>query len=181
MLPIFISAITDPAQKEFYTDLYRTHYPFMLKTAYRVTKNIADAEDAVQDALLRLLGKYDTLSVQTQASRALYIKLTAQTAAIDAMRKRNRDYSWLLEGLDPEWTSSEKDNPENIYLSAEKKQALTKAIQNLPERLQEFLCFKFVLEKSNAELASLLGTTPANIRMILTRIRRKLYRSVEDI
>ena len=142
--------------------------------AYRMLGSSADAEDIVQEALLRLHGKQ-----QEQAdvrSEEAFLVRTVSNLCIDRLRKLKTEREaytgpWLPEPPPPDW----HDDPER---SAELADELSLGFMLLLEKLAPAERAVFVLrqayELSHAEIAELLGLSEANARQRFRRARAAL-------
>lgn len=153
----------------------------MTSQAYKILKSTAYAKeipDVLQDALIRLIRHYDKLKTMENAQLAYYVTLTVKSAAIDYLRKadkgKNLFYDIALDEL------PDQETPEQHYIRNETIKSKTDAIRELPEAHRDLILYKYVLEKPNAELAELYGTSEANIRQMLCRIRRNLMRRLKE-
>jgi RNA polymerase sigma-70 factor (ECF subfamily) len=135
--------------------------------AYRMLGSVAEAEDVAQEALLRLHG------AERVENRAAFVTTVATRLAIDVLRSarvRRETYAgaWLPEPL------VEDDAVRRV----EDEEAISLAFLVLLERLSPDERAVLVLRESFdyefADIAEILGTTPANCRQILSRARRRI-------
>lgn len=180
MLPILISAINPEDKKEFFTNLYRTYYSLMARTAYQ-TASVINVGDTVQDALVRLLRHYEKLRGMNETQLAGYSALTVKSAAIDALRKHYQDTVWSYYGPVEDFADLAPDfqTPEQLLIRKEERASRIHALNSLPAAQRDLLFYKYVLEMPNRKLAEIYGTTEPNIRQMLSRTRRKLCALLE--
>ena len=88
-MPDIISKNDSPWSKEQISALVSTHRFPLLYFAVGIVGNIADAEDVVEDAFVRLLIKKPRLRDDTAIRSYLYS--TVKNRAIDHLRKQKRD------------------------------------------------------------------------------------------
>lgn len=183
ILPLIIGSISTEDKKDFYTSLYRTYYPVMAHTAFRVTNGGVNTEDIVQEALVRLLRQYEKLCSMHKSALACYITLTVKAAAIDAPRKKYRNDTWFYYGAEDDFadTASDGSTPEDALFKGEERKDRIRAVQMLPLAQRDLLLYKYVLEMTNSELAHLYNTTETNVRQMLSRARRKLCGLLEEL
>ena len=55
MLPVFIMAIEDDSDRQFAAELYHSYHSIMHQKALSILKKEDLAEDAVQDAMLKII------------------------------------------------------------------------------------------------------------------------------
>lgn len=171
MHPIALQTIPEPDKKDFFIRLYEKHYSSMKYQAYLILQNLDDAEDAVQEALVRLIRNYGRLQELSGAHQINYIRQTVRCASIDALRIRGEHYYHAEEMLRE---IPDLETPERRFIYLEGWQEALQAISQLSDSWRDLLRFKFILGRSNKELAVTFQTSEENIRQMLSRIRRKL-------
>ena len=139
----------------------------LYRRAFRLTANVQDAEDLVQETFLRLWRRHDTLeNVNNPEGLACEI---LKNAAIDLLRTRHIHSELTLEH-EPE------DNYSTVH-ETEVCDALilaNKLIKQLKPQQQRILTLRSREECEMAEIANLTGETEDNVRAILSRSRKKL-------
>ncbi|WP_245721941.1 RNA polymerase subunit sigma-70 [Nocardia crassostreae] len=153
---------------------------------YRLLGSLQDAEDVVQETLLaawRGLGEFERRS-----SVRTWLYRIATNRALNVLRTARRHPVWPLLFEVPEptvrdeigWLQPYPDDlldadPEKRYQSRESVElAFIVALQQLPPRQAAVLVLREVLEFSGAEVAELLGTSPAAVKAALQRARATL-------
>ena len=71
------------------------------------------------------------------------------------------DYENLLEGDDTDMSRS-------VYLQ-QLRDGIADAISTLPERQQKIVILRYFKEKTSSEIAEIMGMTPGNVRVQLSR------------
>ena len=176
------------ADAEFET-LVEPHLRALHVHCYRMLGSLHEAEDLVQETLLRAWRRRETYAGRAPFGAWLYG--IATNACIDALARRERrvlpqavfdpddpaaepgaprtDVAWLEPYpdrlLDP---ASEFDRRENVRL------AFVAAVQQLPPRPRAVLLLRDVLGWTAQEVAELLGTTRASVNSALQRARAAL-------
>ena len=144
------------------------HAPRVQALARRMLKDIAEAEDVTQEAMLRLWKiAPDWRSGEAKVSTWLY-RITANLCT-DRLRKKRGV------GLDeaPE-IADETPSAEATMISADRGKALRDAMELLPERQRLALSLRHFEELSNPEVASVLETSVEAVESLLSRGRRAL-------
>jgi RNA polymerase sigma-70 factor (ECF subfamily) len=162
-------------------ELFRAQRKSLWGLAYRLTGSAEDAEDAVQEAFVRLAAA--PLAVPAP-ELGRWLARVVTNLAIDALRRRKRRaYAgpWLPSPVetgedDPlAALASEGPDPEARYGLAESATyAFLVALEALSPRQRAALLLRDVLGHSGAEAAGLLGTTEGNVRVLHLRARRAL-------
>ncbi|MBQ6751765.1 MAG: sigma-70 family RNA polymerase sigma factor [Bacteroidaceae bacterium] len=139
----------------------QTMRPMLMATARRILGDDAEAEDVVQDALLRLWQLRDEpiLNVEGMA------RVVVQHLSIDALRRRRENIP--IEEIEVVGTSYSEG------LSDTEMRMMT-LIRQLPTLQQTILRLRHVEEMEVFEIAEMIGATEAAVRQSLSRARRKL-------
>jgi RNA polymerase sigma-70 factor (ECF subfamily) len=141
--------------------------------AYRMLGSVAEAEDVVQEALLRL---HDALAAgeEIRSPRAFATTVTTRLAIdqLRSARRRREQYvgDWLPEPL---LTDGGADDPAH---AAELADSLSTAFLVLLEQLtpqqRAALLLHDVFDYGYEEIAGIIGSSAANARQLATRARR---------
>lgn len=169
-------AFNRPDKKGFYLQIYQSYADVMYRQAKQLVGAPEDIEDVIQDAFVRLLRRYEKLSAMSEPHLAAYIVLTVKSAAIDYLRRQDRIYYHIETEEIPSSNTLEQEIEQR-----ESRILRIRAVSDLPESQRDLLLYKYVLEKTNHELAIMYDTTESNIRQMLSRARRKLCRRLEGL
>lgn len=137
----------------------------MFRTAFAVTGNAEDAEDAVQTALANLWERRERLDAVRSAEA--YAIVGARNAALDIVASRRPADS--LDAL-PDRPESDADSPETRE-RAERAERVERLIDSLPEPQRTVLSLRDLEGLSTDEIHAATGLSAANIRVILSRAR----------
>jgi RNA polymerase sigma-70 factor (ECF subfamily) len=142
--------------------------------AYRMLGSVAEAEDVVQEALLRL-HRAGASGAPVQSPRA-YVSTVVTRLAIDALRSaRARRERYVGEWLPEPLVTDPAEDPAG---QAELAESLSLAFLALLERLtpeqRAALVQRDAFDYSYAEIAAILGKSEDNARQLVTRARRHL-------
>jgi RNA polymerase sigma-70 factor (ECF subfamily) len=143
--------------------------PDLHRYCRRLTRDVWDAEDLVQDTLLRAFGHLGHLGQPVRDPRA-YLFRTATNVWIDALRRRE-----LEAGSAPAKGSgvvgAALEPPER---GTEMRQAGERLLQRLAPQERAAVVLKDVFEMSLDEIAEILATTPGAVKAALHRGRGRL-------
>ncbi len=145
------------------------HAGTLYRVAYSVLRNAADAEDAVQEAYLRVLRHRDSLR-EIREARVWLVRIV-WNVVLDKKRRtkarpENEDVADLERILPAEGLTAEQR-----VASAEHHATVLRAIDRLPEKEQRVLILSAFEELSSVEIAQVLGTTESSVRSRLFRAR----------
>jgi len=136
--------------------------------AQKILVEEQEAEDAVQEVLLKLWHTRDSLD--RFDSPAAYATTVTKNHCLDRLKVKNRQ-----ESLDETYyLRAGNDNP---YLELERKnteEVLHKIIQNLPSLQQAIIRMKDMEEYEVEEIAEITGTKVEAVRVNLSRARKKV-------
>jgi RNA polymerase sigma-70 factor (ECF subfamily) len=142
----------------------------VFRTAYRITGNAADAEDALQTVFLRLLRR--EVRAESLENEESYLRRAAINAALDVMRARQTDRAVELTDV-PDMAHH---NPGE--LRQELRQALGRALAQLKPRPAEIFVLRFLEGLSNAQIARMLGISQVLVAVIVYRTRQQLRKEL---
>jgi RNA polymerase sigma-70 factor, ECF subfamily len=155
-------------------DSFEQHRPHLLRVGYRVTGNLADAEDAVQEAWLRL-AKLDAAERAALRDERAWLATVVGRLCLDKLRSaasRRERYvgPWLPEPL---LTSGDADEP---LAAVVRDEGVRMAAMVVLERLTPPQRVAFVLSEAlalpYADIAGVLGCREATARQHAARARR---------
>ena len=145
-------------QTEFTQEVRRMR-PMLVNTALRIVGNADEAEDVVQDALLRLWTIHDRVDNLPGMARVVVRNLS-----LDLVRHRPQ-----LVGIDNVLEDDGAEDDSRI------EQMMT-LINDLPTRQQTILRLRHVQGFSMQDIAQLVGSSEAAVRQSLSRARRTVRR-----
>ena len=146
----------------------------MFTAAIRLTADTADAQDAVQDAVVRLWQQQSKLEKATNIEA--YAITAAHNAAVDIVRRRHpvASLEGIAErdpGLDPSMALDIKDRVERVM----------EIIEDLPEAQRRVILMRDVDGLELEEIARDTGYSNVNVRALLSRARAKIRKHFANI
>ena len=155
---------------QYATTLYRV--------AFSVVRNSSDAEDAVQEAFLRVLRHRDRLD-EVRDHRVWLIRIVWNIVLDRKRRAKTRPQADDFEDLARVLPAGEL-SAEKMVITAQRHERILGLIDTLPEREREVLLLSAVKELSTVEIALILKTTESTIRSRLYRARHALAALLEQ-
>jgi len=155
------------------------------RSAYRFLANSADAEDAVQDALLSAYKHIDQFRGEAQMST--WLNAIVSNSARMQLRRRPRQIHVSLEepiGEDQEYTMSEqladcRPSPEDECRDFELRARLEELATRLSPPLRKAFQLRDLDGLTTSEAASILGVADGTVKAQLARARAKLRRLMQ--
>ncbi|OMH34489.1 hypothetical protein BGP79_02610 [Tersicoccus sp. Bi-70] len=156
-----------------FTVLASRHMAVLRGYARRLTGSDADADDAVQDAMVRAWSTIDTLR-DPQAVRSWLIRIVSR-CAVDLIRARRHhaDLEAIPDPADP------RPGPEAHVVAANGREALEKALQRLPEGQRQVWILKEIGGLSIPEIVELTGLPHPTVRGRVARSRAQLMEEMK--
>lgn len=167
-------------EAEPFYELVRPYERAVFLAALAIVKNDADAEEVAQEAVLKAFKALGRFRQESKFSTWLI-----QIAINEAKMKLRKDRRHLYESIEQGQQSEEGDYiprdfadwreiPSQTLERRELREALTKALQSLPEKYRTILILRDVNHLSITETAQILGLSEANVKTRLSRARLQM-------
>ncbi|MEA2476388.1 MAG: polymerase sigma-70 factor, subfamily, partial [Actinomycetota bacterium] len=156
--------------------------------ALRMTRNPADAEDLVQETMLRAYRSFDRFEAGTNLKAWLFRIMT--NAYINTYRKRQREPQKVsqdelgdfdlyreLKDHDPRWEVT----PEKIVLDSLVDTDIIEAIDDLPEQFRLAVVLSDIEGFSYAEMAEIMDVPMGTVMSRLHRGRKALQKRLWEV
>ena len=161
----------DPAA---FNRLMAQHEKKMYAVALRMFGNREDAQDCLQEAMLRVYRAIGGFKGQSSFSTWLY-RITMNTCLDELRKKKNKQNTSLDNLLDQGWSPSDGENvPEKQAMLHETRRQISGAIQELPEDMRAAVVLRDVHGLAYDEIADALNTNVGTIKSRISRGREKL-------
>jgi RNA polymerase sigma factor (sigma-70 family) len=161
--------------------LYRAHAEKLFRTVHRITRNREDAEDAVQDALLRAFLHRKDFNGRSTLSK--WLTQIGINSALMILRKKRNSREILPHSVGVDGTLLEvpdsAPNPEIRCAEREREKFLQDAITGLRPRLRHTLEFHTLQDHSLTETAAQVGISVAAAKSRLFHAKAALRKSKE--
>jgi len=169
---------------KYYEQLVSIYWQQLRNFAFRQTGSMQDAEDIVQEAVVRAylaLERYSPQRVQNMKIRPWLYKLT-WNAYCNYMRRSKPPQSVPLdlseEGLLLEKEDGWQEKPEVVFENAERRRELEALVCTLPLRYREIVNMYYFEELSHQEIAEILHAPVTTIRVYLHRGIQMLRKTI---
>lgn len=152
---------------------------FAFHIAFKIVKNKEEAEEVAQDSFVKAYKNLGNFRMEARFSSWLY-KICYYTA-ISKTRSKYKEVHILLDkntrhnGQDAKVTAFE------ILKNKEQRKYIDAAMRKLPEHYQLILTLFYREECSLKEVADITELTPANIKSILFRGRKKMLEQLNAL
>jgi RNA polymerase sigma factor (sigma-70 family) len=179
---IFLVAAAKDGDHHAYAELCRRHSKQIRRTILRITRDVADAEDTLQETLLKAyvhIGRFEGRSAFSS-----WLTRIAINSALMLSRKKRSHYVYSLEGGDgddfklPEPTETAHNPEEACILNALENECI-RAIQYLSPTLRVVVQIRYRENASLAQIAKMLGISESAVKSRLLRARSKIRAHLE--
>src|SRR5271170_8386662 len=180
---MYLVAAAKDGDHQAYAELCRRHSKQILRTILRITRNVADAEDMLQETLLKAyvhIGRFEGGS----AFSSWLTRIAINSALVLSRKKRSR-YVYSLEGgVDgddfklPEPTEN-AHNPEEFCILNALENECVRAIRYLSPTLRAVVQIRYREDASVAQIAEMLGISESAVKSRLLRARSKIRAHLE--
>jgi RNA polymerase sigma-70 factor (ECF subfamily) len=161
-------------------ELVRPYERAIFLAALSLVRNEADAEDIVQEAVLKALKGLRSFRQEAKFSTWL-IQITLNEAKMRLRKDRRHLYESLDEGRPsedgdyvPKDLADWREIPSEALEQKELREALIKALNSLPEKYRTVFVLRDVQKLSIAETVQALGISEASVKTRLSRARLKM-------
>lgn len=149
-----------------------------LRVAFQYLRNAADADEAVQDAFVKVFLHID--QYREDLSFDVWFTRILVNASLDRLKARTRHQRLLVQPADDddersvEQVAAADATTERRLLARERWEQVSRAVAALPDRQRLVFTLSHVDERTPAEIAAATGMSAATVRVHLFRALRKL-------
>jgi len=168
-----------------FVELSMRHSRRVLHKIYRITNNWQDAEDVLQESLMRAFVHLHTF--ECRASFSTWLTRIAINTALMQLRKEKRTLKSTIDNTFDDIVQSEtwefrdhRDNPEQHYVRQQRASLLRGAMLRLKPASRRVLELQQTGELSTREIAQSLGISEPAVKSRLLRARRELRDFVQN-
>ena len=161
-----------------FNTLMEAHERRMYAVALRMCGNHEDAQDCLQEAMLRI---YRAISgFKAQSSFSTWVYRITMNACLDELRKRKSRPNTSLDGLlDTGWSPVDGgESPEGHAMRREMRRMLQRYIGELPEDMRAAVVLRDVEGYSYEEIAGILEANVGTIKSRISRGRERLREKI---
>lgn len=161
------------------TQFYQRHHGRLYNIAWRILRDADEAEEAMQDTILKYVSEERDFASQEQMSA--WLARTCIHDAIDRLRKRKRHEAFL-----EDYAQEEADEAASFAGLTGESPALPSvsrikaAMDELPEPYRLILNLVLIEGLDYEEIAALTGKKEPTLRSLYSRGRSKLMKLLND-
>ena len=152
-------------------DLYVEHAPDAIRLAFLLTGDRALAEDLVQDAFARLIGRLRHL--RDPSAFGAYLRRTIVNLATSHFRHRRVERAYLERVA--------AGPPVEANPNEDLDEAMHTALLQLPQRQRAAIVLRFYEDLSDVQTAAVLNCSPGTVRSLVSRAMTTLRQTLEGM
>ena len=153
------------------SELYVAHAPDGIRLAFLLTGDRALAEDLVQDAFARMVGRLAHL--RDRGAFGAYLRRTIVNLATSRFRHQRVERAYLarLAAAPSVLTNHNEDMDEAMHT----------ALLRLPQRQRAAIVLRFYEDLTDVQTAEILRCSPGNVRALVSRGMATLREALEGV
>ncbi len=171
---VLLALLEGEADRALFLEFHERYERKLYTVALNILRAPSLAEEAVQDAMVSIVRHWEDFKKIFEKNCyeiAPWCVTIVKHAAVDILRQEGRS-----EPLDEDWDAIA---PEDVEQESAYRH-LVALIRAMPEQYREVLELKFVLERSNREIAEALGLTEGTVGVRIQRGRALLIRRLKQ-
>ena len=151
-------------------EIYRKHYPELLKFAMAACKDRELAEDLAQETFLRALQSADVFEDLGPNQRRAWLYRTLKNQIYDRYRRAILEMQYIQ-------TAQEEPVEEDVGIQAVETAMI---LEKLPPEERKLFTLRYIEGYNASEISQLLGIPPGTIRAKLSRSRNALKQAMNQ-
>src|SRR5215212_8998474 len=155
-----------------WADLYEAFAPRLRPFAYRLTGNVHDADDLVQETFVRALPRLDRLDPE-KVELGPYLFTTLRNLFLKSV-ERGRRAEPVADVPEPATPAPIEDDPERSTLLHRQQEEVRLANAKLAPRQRLVLALRELEDRSYAEIGAVVGLKENAVAQLISRARESL-------
>ena len=183
MISVYLSMLESPEDKSRFEQLYCKYERLMLYVAYNYLKDFRQAEDAVNDAFIKIIEHFDKIDEIDCPQTKRYVVTVVKNVCVDIHRKNTRHREVAIEsedGINILDIVENEPSAQDAYFEKYEKEEIKEAFKKLSEDYQIALYYTAALKKSVKEIAEITNSNPETIKKRIYRARKELRGLLEN-
>lgn len=156
----------------------------LFRLALRITQNRADAEDVVQETMMKVWNRRGEW--QQIENMEAFCLTVCRNVSLDKLRRMDRQVLSLedtpteADGYDP-IDHSHSANPEQQAVQRDRLQQVRRIISQLPEKQRSCMQLRDIEGKSYRDIATILGITEQQVKVNIFRARQTVKEKMMSV
>ena len=149
----------------------------LYRLALRITLNHAEAEDVVQETMIKVWNRRDRWD-ELESIEAFCLTI-CRNIALDKIRKAENQNQSLMEDYDAP-DRSYTSNPEEQAMQQDRISLIRRLIDTLPEKQRSCMQLRDIEGKSYKEIAKILNVSEEQVKINIFRARQTIKKKYID-
>ncbi len=150
-------------------------YRRMYAVAYMILRNTDDASDVVQDAISTLWQQHKDLPIPDNPMA--FCCRTARNSCIDRLRANSKRFFDNIDDANMLVSDSVSDSEISYQTTSSR---ISELLSLFKEKQRKIMTLNIFSQLSNAEISKIMGESEENVRIILSRGRKKIKEYLND-
>ena len=150
----------------------------LYRLALRITMNAAEAEDVVQETMLKVWNRREQWN-QIESIEAFCLTI-CRNLSLDKMRRMDNQTQSLDATYDPK-DQHVASNPEEQAVQRDRIQLVRQLISQLPEKQRSWMQLRDMEGKSYKDIATILNMTEEQVKINIFRARQTIKERFQKI
>ena len=159
--------------------LYNTYENKMYSIAYSILNNVEQAEDAVQDAFMKLIPYLHKIIIIDSLKTKRLVILTIKNVAIDKYRRNKKETQLFTEEADEALPSDDTHSLPSVK-NIEDRQMVVQILSNLQPIYREILQYRCFYSLTYKEISALLNISEAVAAKRYERAKEQVKKYIGD-
>ena len=142
----------------------------LYRLALRITLSHEEAEDIVQDTLIKVWNRRDEW--QSLESIEAYSMTICRNLALDAIKKKDNNNESIEQRIAE--TSYQTSDPHELMIRKDRVEMVKQLVNKLPEKQRSCLQLRDFEGKTYKEIAEILAITEEQVKVNISRARRSI-------
>ena len=144
----------------------------LYRLALRITLNPAEAEDVVQDTMIKVWNRREQWD-EIESIEAFCLTI-CRNLSLDRLRKLENQNQSLEEGEHEKPDNSYSSNPEEQAMQRDRVELIRRLISELPEKQRSAMHLREFEGKSYKEIASIMAISEEQVKVNIFRARQAI-------
>ncbi|WDV46293.1 RNA polymerase sigma factor [Clostridiaceae bacterium M8S5] len=174
----FSMEIKNVDTREKLEKLYMIYYKEMIYTAYDILKDYHEAEDVVQESIIKLEPKLEKIKqIECNKTRA-FLVIVVRNIALDIYRRRKRQKLVQIDGLAENLPQDNEMDFDLNLIRLDEAEKMARQLAKLDNSYADILTLRYFYEYSNSEIAKLINLSEGNVRVKVHRAQQALKKII---
>ena len=180
MLEFYLSLVETDEDRSKVELIYTRYREHMMYRAFEVLRNKSDAEDAVHEAMLRIINVLHSVDTSDEKILKCFCGRVAENTARDMNRRQKNEHSNLSFDnilFDPH---NKGDMPEEVFFGKKAYEVVYNAVQNMNPTYRDVCTMKFLNGFNDMEISVLLNMNYKSVSVYASRGRQIIKDALKE-